>query len=47
MESGAKELILYHHDPDHTDIIVDKVVADAQNYYRRVRAAAEGLQIRL
>ena len=47
MESGAKELILYHHDPDHTDLIVDQVVADAQNYYPKVRAAAEGLQIRL
>ena len=33
MESGAKELILYHHDPDHTDAIVDKVVADARSYY--------------
>jgi ribonuclease BN (tRNA processing enzyme) len=47
MESGTKELILYHHDPDHTDAIVDKVVADARNYYPKVRAAAEGMEIRL
>ena len=47
MESGAKELILYHHDPDHTDAIVDKVVQDARSYYPRVRAAAEGMEIRL
>lgn len=47
MESGAKELVLYHHDPDHTDEIVDKVVTDARNYYPKVRAAAEGLEIRL
>jgi ribonuclease BN (tRNA processing enzyme) len=47
MESGAKELILYHHDPDHTDAIVDKVVKDASNYYPKVRAAAEGLEIKL
>jgi len=47
MESGAKELILYHHDPDHTDAIVDKVVEDARNYYPKVRAAAEGMEIRL
>ena len=47
MESGTKELILYHHDPDHTDTIVDKVVADARNYYPKVRAAAEGMEIRL
>jgi len=47
MESGAKELILYHHDPDHSDAIVDKVVKDARNYYPKVRAAAEGLEILL
>lgn len=47
MESGAKELILYHHDPDHTDAIVDKVVQDARSYYPRVRAAAEGMEIQL
>src|SRR3984957_7409892 len=45
MESGAKELILYHHDPDHTDAIVDKVVKDARNYYPKIRAAAEGMEI--
>jgi phosphoribosyl 1,2-cyclic phosphodiesterase len=47
MESGAKELILYHHDPEHTDAIVDKVVTDARNYYPKVRAAAEGMEIEL
>jgi ribonuclease BN (tRNA processing enzyme) len=47
MESGAKELILYHHDPDHTDTIVDKVVQDARSYYPKVRAAAEGMEILL
>ncbi len=47
MESGAKELILYHHDPEHTDPIVDKVVEEARNYYPKVRAAAEGMEIRL
>ncbi len=47
MESGAKELVLYHHDPDHTDTVVDKVVADARSYYANVRAAAEGMEIRV
>jgi len=47
MESGAQELILYHHDPDHTDQIVDKVVTDARNHYPKVRAAAEGLVLEL
>ena len=47
MESGAKELILYHHDPEHTDSVVDKVVSDARSYYPNVRAAAEGMEIKL
>jgi len=45
MESGAKELILYHHDPDHTDSVIDKVVQDARSYYPKVRADAEGMEI--
>jgi phosphoribosyl 1,2-cyclic phosphodiesterase len=45
MESGAKELVLFHHDPDHDDACIDKVVKEASNYYARVRAAAEGMQI--
>ncbi|HXZ42688.1 MAG TPA: MBL fold metallo-hydrolase [Terriglobales bacterium] len=47
MQSGAKELILFHHDPDHDDACIDKVVREARNYYPRVRAAAEGMQIEL
>jgi phosphoribosyl 1,2-cyclic phosphodiesterase len=45
MESGAKELILFHHDPDHDDACIDNVVKEASNYYQRVRAAAEGMQV--
>ena len=47
MESGAKDLILFHHDPDHNDECIDKVVKEARDYYPRVRAAAEGMQIEL
>jgi phosphoribosyl 1,2-cyclic phosphodiesterase len=47
MESGAKELVLFHHDPDHDDGMIDKVVAEARNYYPRVRAAAEGMEIKI
>jgi len=47
MESGAKELILYHHDPDHDDRCIDKVVKEARNYYPKVRAAAEGMEIQV
>jgi len=47
MESGAKELILFHHDPDHTDECIDSVVTKAREFYPKVRAAAEGMEIRL
>jgi phosphoribosyl 1,2-cyclic phosphodiesterase len=47
MESGAKELVLFHHDPDHTDVVIDKIVHDARNYYPKVRAAAEGMEIQI
>lgn len=45
MESGAKELVLFHHDPDHTDRCIDSMVKEARNYYPRVRAASEGMEI--
>jgi phosphoribosyl 1,2-cyclic phosphodiesterase len=47
MESGAKELILFHHDPDHTDSCIDSIVKEARNYYPRVRAASEGMELKL
>ncbi|HEX7284811.1 MAG TPA: MBL fold metallo-hydrolase [Candidatus Angelobacter sp.] len=47
MESGAKELVLFHHDPDHSDTCIDSVVAKAREYYPKVRAAAEGMEIEL
>jgi hypothetical protein len=39
--------VLFHHDPDHTDACIDSIVADARNYYPKVRAASEGLEITL
>ena len=47
MQSGAKELVLFHHDPDHTDECIDSVVSKARDYYPKVRAAAEGMEIEL
>ena len=47
MGSGAKELVLFHHDPDHNDACIDSILKEARNYYPKVRAAAEGLQIKL
>jgi phosphoribosyl 1,2-cyclic phosphodiesterase len=45
MESGAKELILFHHDPDHSDACIDSVVRQAREHYPKVRAASEGMEI--
>jgi ribonuclease BN (tRNA processing enzyme) len=45
MESGVKELILFHHDPDHSDTCIDSVVTKAREYYPKVRAASEGMEI--
>jgi phosphoribosyl 1,2-cyclic phosphodiesterase len=45
MESSARELILFHHDPDHSDDCIDAVVAKAREYYPKVRAASEGMEI--
>ncbi len=47
LESGAKELILFHHDPDHDDVMIDKLVQEARNYFPRVRAAAEGMELKV
>jgi ribonuclease BN (tRNA processing enzyme) len=47
MQSGAKDLLLFHHDPDHDDTLIDHVVKEARNYYPKVRAAAEGMEIHL
>jgi phosphoribosyl 1,2-cyclic phosphodiesterase len=43
MQSGAKKLVLFHHDPDHSDECIDKVVDQAKSYYADVTAAREGL----
>ncbi len=47
MESGAKELVLFHHDPDHSDTCIDTVVQQASSYYPKVRAASEGMELRI
>lgn len=46
-QSGAQELVLFHHDPDHTDDCIDRIVLDAAQAFPKVRAAHEGMLIRL
>jgi phosphoribosyl 1,2-cyclic phosphodiesterase len=43
----VKELILFHHDPEHDDAAVDRIEAIAKKDFPNCRAAFEGLQIEL
>jgi hypothetical protein len=42
---APKKLVLFHDDPEHADAVIDKVVHEARNYYPKVRAASEGIEI--
>jgi phosphoribosyl 1,2-cyclic phosphodiesterase len=46
-ESGAKKLVLFHHDPDHNDECIDQTLAQARDYYQDIVAAREGMIIEL
>jgi phosphoribosyl 1,2-cyclic phosphodiesterase len=45
--SGVKELVLFHHDPDHDDVAIASMVAEARAHFPKLRAAAEGMEIHL
>jgi phosphoribosyl 1,2-cyclic phosphodiesterase len=47
MESGAQELVLFHHDPDSSDAQIDSIVKYARAYYPFVRAAGEGMELQV
>ncbi|MGI9101722.1 MAG: MBL fold metallo-hydrolase [Terriglobales bacterium] len=44
-ETGAKNLILFHHDPDHSDSVLDEVLQAARKELPSTIAAFEGLQL--
>jgi ribonuclease BN (tRNA processing enzyme) len=46
-ESGVKQLILFHHDPDSDDRTVDALQARAQARFPNTLAAYEGMEIKL
>jgi phosphoribosyl 1,2-cyclic phosphodiesterase len=46
-EAGAKTLVLFHHDPDSTDRIVDGLLRQAREEFDSVFAASEGMAITL
>ena len=43
--AGARELVLIHHDPDHSDDLIDELVGAAAQRRREgtVRGASEGM----
>jgi len=46
-EVGAKTLVLFHHDPDSTDRMVDSLLRQARDEFDSVFAASEGMVISL
>jgi phosphoribosyl 1,2-cyclic phosphodiesterase len=46
-EAGAKTLVLFHHDPDSTDRMVDGLLREARAEFDSVFAASEGMVITL
>jgi len=46
-EVNAKTLVLFHHDPDSTDRVVDGILREAREEFDSVFAASEGMSITL
>ncbi|HUL14640.1 MAG TPA: MBL fold metallo-hydrolase [Terriglobales bacterium] len=46
-EVGAKTLVLFHHDPDSTDRLIDSLLRQAREEFDSVFAASEGMVISL
>lgn len=44
-DARAKELVLFHHDPDHSDLFLDKMLLEARACFPRVHAAIEGTTV--
>ena len=45
LDAEVKELVLFHHDPDHSDLFVDKMLLEARASFPRVHAAIEGTTV--
>lgn len=46
-QSGVHQLILFHHDPDHTDVFMDSIVGEARKVMPNSMASWESLEIDL
>lgn len=41
-DAEVKELVLFHHDPDHSDLFLDKMLMEAYAHFPRLHCATEG-----
>ena len=41
-DAGVKKLLLFHHDPDHDDVTMDKITAETCQLFAHTSAAHEG-----
>ena len=46
-EAKVKQLVLFHHDPDHNDNFVDSMLEEARRFFPNTLAAWEGMEIDL
>lgn len=46
-DASARELVLFHHDPDHSDLFLDKMLLEARACFPRVHVAMEGTSVTL
>ncbi len=46
-EAEVKKLVLFHHDPDHNDKMIDTILRQARRKFRNTIAAREGLTLQL
>ncbi len=46
-QCGVRQLVLFHHDPDHDDVFVDSIIGEARKYFANSVAAWESLEIDL
>lgn len=45
--AGVKRLVIFHHDPDHDDAVLDRIAAETQQVFSNTIIAAEGMILRV
>lgn len=44
-DAGVKQLVLFHHDPDHTDDMMERICEEARREFVATEVAAEGMTL--